>query len=137
MLSKLIKAVRYLLVGALGTVLVMLGRYDGVYAASTNLTWTPPTQNTDGTPLTDLTSYRIYRALAATPAACATATLTVLATVPAPATGYLDANQTQNGTYCYQVTALDAASNESARSNMASKAIDLLAPAGPTNLQAN
>jgi hypothetical protein len=29
------------------------------YAAKMHVTWTPPTQNTDGTPLTDLTGYRI------------------------------------------------------------------------------
>lgn len=29
-------------------------------AANANLCWTPPTQNTDGTPLTDLAGYRIY-----------------------------------------------------------------------------
>ncbi len=33
---------------------------DAVTLGSATLSWTPPTQNTDGTPLTDLAGYRIY-----------------------------------------------------------------------------
>lgn len=33
---------------------------DAVTLGSATLSWTPPTQNTDGTPLTDLSGYRIY-----------------------------------------------------------------------------
>jgi len=46
-----------------------------------DLTWTPPTQNTDGTPLTDLADYRV--AYGTTPTNLATTV-----TVPVPASGY-------------------------------------------------
>lgn len=98
-----------------------------VYQAA--LTWTEPTQNEDGSPLTDLASYRIYR----------TATSGVyadppIATVLAPATSYTDAPLGE-GTWFYVMTAVDTSGNESVWSNEASKTI-AIPPAAPLNLQA-
>jgi len=58
-------------------------RCDGA-AAPTNLTWTPPSLNTDGTPLTDLAGYKVYHA--PTAAGVPTATPTVLANPTASGT---------------------------------------------------
>jgi hypothetical protein len=63
-----------------------------------NLTWTASTDNVG------VTGYRIYRNGAAT---------TPLATVGAGTTSYSDATATPNTAYTYQVSAVDAAGNES------------------------
>jgi hypothetical protein len=38
---------------------IVVGMSRPAYAAKQRVVWTPPTQNSDGTPLTDLTGYRI------------------------------------------------------------------------------
>lgn len=135
------KLLRRIVIGLLGGLLVALHFYSGVWATDVTLTATSPTKNTDGSPLTDLTSIRVYRALGPDAAACAVAPFTVLVTVPFTATGaafgYVDKNQTVNGVNCYYLTAIDSASNESPMSNIASKKIDNLAPAAITDLKAN
>lgn len=129
------------LIGALGALLVALGFYDGVYAVDNNVSGKAPTTNEDATALTDLSSIRIYKALASNIAGCANATYAVVTTLPFTQVGgtfsYLDANQTQNGTYCYKATALDSSGNESIFSNTATKSIDLLRPSAPSNLTVN
>lgn len=47
-----------LLVLAAGAALLFFATF--VFAAEATLTWTAPTQNTDGTPLTDLAGFKIY-----------------------------------------------------------------------------
>lgn len=137
----MLKGLRRVLIGALGALLVALGFYDGVFAVDNNISGKAPTTNTDASALTDLTSIRLYKAVTSTVAGCSSATYSVLTTIPFTMAGgtftYLDANQTQNGVYCYKATALDSSGNESAASNIASKSVDLLAPSAPTNLTVN
>jgi hypothetical protein len=79
------------------------------------ISWTPPTQNTNGTPLTDLAKYRIY--VAATISALQTATPVEIS---APATTYTVTNVAP-GTKFVAVTAVSLAGVESAFSNTPSK----------------
>jgi hypothetical protein len=92
-------------------------------SASAVLTWTPPTQNTDGSALTNLASYKIYHA--ATSSGVATATPT---TVTAPATTYTVTGLAA-GTRHFGIKAVNAAGIESDMSNLASKAIVLASAA--------
>ena len=98
--------------------------------ATTNLTWTAPTTNTDGSPLTDLGSYRVYRGNSSGGAK------TLLATVTAPVTAYQDSS-TLEGLNCYAITAVDLDGNESNYSNEACKFVDTIAPNAPTGLIVN
>mgnify|MGYP001593548329 CR=1 FL=1 len=91
-----------------GSVLV----YALPYQPKTTLTWTAPTINTDGTPLTDLSGYKLY-----------------WGTVSGTYTGSKDVGNvltaniqqalaiTPRGNYCFVVTAYDLALNESSYSN--------------------
>lgn len=77
------------------------------------ITWEAPTLNADGTPLTDLAGYRVKWGTASgvyPNTLDVTGTSTVVQNLPA-------------GSYFFRVTALDAAGNESAPSNEASKVI--------------
>jgi hypothetical protein len=124
------------LLGVVGALLVALGLFDGVYAVDNNISGVAPTTNTDGSVLDDLAQIRIYKALTNSAAECATAQYEFLVTLDFADEGqtftYLDANQTQDGTYCYKATAVDAQGNTSEFSNIASKDVDLLAPSSPT-----
>lgn len=80
------------------------------------LAWIQPTQNTDGTPLTDLAGYRIYYG-------------TALGSYPSSVrldnpglTGYV-VTPLLPATWFFVVTAFDTSGNESAYSNVATKAI--------------
>jgi chitodextrinase len=73
-------------------------------SAQVNLSWTASTDNVG------VTSYKIYR----------NGSTTALATVTAPATSYQDDAVSADTAYTYQVTALDAAGNQSAESASAS-----------------
>lgn len=108
-----------------------LNLLPAAHGADVSLTWTAPTQNTDGSALTNLQSYKVYRA--ATQAGLATAP--VLATVPAPASGYHDLTAGV-GTWYYSVTARSAAGVESIQSNSVSVTIVPPAPNPPGNLNA-
>lgn len=123
------KSFRNWFLGLMAALAALFG-WHYVNAAST-LTWVPPTSNTDGSPLTDLSVYRVYRRNSDT-----TGAYTLLATVPAPANGYTD-NATLEGVNCYQVAAVDDDGNESAPSNQACKTIDTLRPNAPTGLTVN
>lgn len=114
----------------LAAIFAALGWQFYINAAST-LKWTPPTQNTDDSPLTDLKVYRIWRRASAT-----TGTYVLIDTINAPATGYTD-NATLEGVNCYVITAVDDDNNESDFSNQACKTIDTLRPNAPTGLTAN
>lgn len=92
------------------------------------LTWTAPTTNTDGTPLTDLAGYKLYYGKVS---GTYTSVITIVGNVTTyTVTGLLD------GTYYFVVTAYDAVGNESAYSNQVSYTIDTLAPSRPGNLNA-
>lgn len=92
------------------------------------LTWTPPTQNTDGSPLTDLAAHKVYRSVGTV------GQRALLATVPVSAgASYVD-EELANGEWCYVVTAVRATGAESVASNQACKTIDTLFPNAPTGL---
>lgn len=107
----------------------------------TTTTWTPPIANTDSSPLTDLAGFNIYRGTTAT-------NLARIKSVGAAVTTYQDTGLAP-GTYYYALTAVNAASRESAQarttpypiavtgssaSSSASAGIDTIPnpPGGPT-----
>jgi fibronectin type III domain protein len=80
------------------------------------LTWTPPTQNTDGTPLTNLAGYRVNYGASAQQ-------LVQAAQLANPtATGHTISNLTP-GTWYFGVKAYTTQGAESALSNIVSKAV--------------
>jgi hypothetical protein len=81
------------------------------------VSWTPPTQNENGTPLTNLSSYKVFAANAAAGVPSATPT-----TVTAPASSYVVSGLSA-GTWYFGVKAVNSAGVESVMSNIASKAI--------------
>ena len=87
-------------------------------------TWAPPTTNADGTPLTDLASFNLYRT--------DTGTLTRINPSPIPTTSGTAASPylfsvlvSGVGTLTFYVTAVDTSGNESADSNTASFSYNL------------
>jgi hypothetical protein len=87
-----------------------------VAGGSATLSWTPPTQNTDGSPLTNLAGYRVYWGTSAT-------SLTSSVTLNnAGLTAYV-AESLAPGTYYFAVTAVNSLGVESARSNTGTKTI--------------
>ncbi|HEX7041604.1 MAG TPA: fibronectin type III domain-containing protein [Trueperaceae bacterium] len=80
------------------------------------LTWTAPTQNTDGSPLTDLVGYRIYYGTSE-----GGPYPNVVSVMDAGATQYIVTGETlsENTTYCFVATAVNAAGLESQYSNEA------------------
>jgi hypothetical protein len=83
---------------------------------SATLSWTVPTQNTNGTPVTDLAGYHIYYG---TTEGAWTSTITVL---EATETSYV-VNGLAAGTYYFAVVAFNTAGEDSPQSNIASKTI--------------
>lgn len=84
--------------------------------ASATLSWTPPTQNTDGTSLVDLAGYRLLYGPSAT-------NLVQLIDVPNPSLrAYIVENLTP-GTWFFCVKAFNAKGQESVCSNIANKTI--------------
>jgi Fibronectin type III domain len=83
---------------------------------SATLSWTPPADNTDGTPVTDLAGYHIYYGVSAS---ALTTTVTVS---DATETSYVVAGLAP-GTYYFAVVAYNAAGMDSPKSNVASKTI--------------
>lgn len=79
------------------------------------LSWSTPTQNTDGTPLTNLAGFRVYHGSNA-------GALTDVRSVSLPATTY-EFTGLASGTHYFAVTALNAAGVESALSAIGSKSI--------------
>jgi hypothetical protein len=83
---------------------------------SANLSWTAPTENTNGTPLTDLAGYHIYYG---TSAGAWTSTITIL---DATETSYV-VSGLASGTYYFAVVAFNSEGIDSADSNVGSKTI--------------
>lgn len=108
---------------------VTIAHFSAVQAqGSTTLSWTPPTQHTDGTPLTDLTTYRAY--FGTSPS-----NLPMMQTIMAPASSAV-VPLPSVGTWYLVVTALDSRNVESALSNLASKVVPaapVFSPNVPTN----
>jgi hypothetical protein len=80
------------------------------------LSWTPPTQNVDGTPLTDLAGYRVYWG---TTSGNYPQSVTVLN----PGISSYMVEQLTPATYYFVTTALDTSGNESEYSNVATKTV--------------
>jgi hypothetical protein len=83
---------------------------------SANLSWTVPTENTNGTPLTNLAGYHIYYG---TSAGAWTSTITVM---DATETSYV-VSGLASGTYYFAIVAFNTAGEDSPQSNIASKTI--------------
>jgi hypothetical protein len=83
---------------------------------SATLSWTPPTENTDGSPVTDLAGYHI---LYGTSAGALTTTITV---ANAAETSYVVGGLAP-GTYYFAVVAYNSAGMDSPESNVGSKTI--------------
>jgi hypothetical protein len=88
-----------------------------ISTGSATIRWTAPTDNTDGSALTNLSGYRINYGTSAT-------TLNQSATVnTAGVTSYTVSNLTTGTTWYFTVSALNASGGVSSASNVASKAI--------------
>jgi hypothetical protein len=101
-----------------GTALVALTAFSITVTPSgtANLTWTAPTENTDGTPLTDLAGYTIYYG---------TSSSALTQTVPVAdpgATSYL-INTLPTGTYYFAIAAYTTTGLPGSQSSVVSKAI--------------
>jgi hypothetical protein len=86
------------------------------------LSWTPPIQNTDGTPLTNLQDYRVYSRVGTAPFA-------VVQTLAAPRSAFTFTGLAP-GAWEFSLTARNTAGTESAQSSVASKT--LTAPSATT-----
>ncbi len=94
-------------------------------AATVNLAWNANTE-------ADLASYKVHRSASS----CAgTGTFTSVGTVAKPATTFTD-TLAADGTYCYYITALDTAGNESGPSNKVEAIVNVNPPLAPTGLRA-
>src|SRR5262249_5279996 len=98
---------------------MILSSAAGVDGASLSISWTSPTTNADGTPLTDLSSYRIYAG------SCPGALLTTVSSpTPTPAPGQAVTTRilglVAGTTYVVRITAVDSSGNESACSGSVS-----------------
>ncbi len=89
---------------------------NAVVLGSATLSWTPPTQNTDGSALGNLSGYRIYYGNSPT-----TLGNTIQLTNPG-LTSYVVGNLT-SGTYYFAIAAYTSAGAESVLSNVSSKTI--------------
>lgn len=87
-----------------------------VGTGTATLTWSPPQQNTDGSPLRDLAGYWVYRG--ASPAG-----LVRSYQVSDPAATQYVVSQLPSGTHYFAVSAYNGSGVESALSNVGSKAI--------------
>lgn len=85
-------------------------------SGTATLSWTPPTQNADGSSLTNLAGYRIYYGTSAN-------SLTQQIEVANPGISTYVVSGLTRGTYYFAVRAYNTAGAESTSSNVASKAI--------------
>lgn len=112
------------------SLIVFLGLGKSLLAEDNNISGVAPTQNTDGSALTDLANINIYHKLD-------NGVYSLLVALPFDEEGgtftYLHSNQGQ-GVHCYKATAVDVRGNESDFSNEACKVVDTLAPGAPSGL---
>jgi Putative Ig domain len=87
-----------------------------VAAGTATLVWTPPTQNTDGTTLTDLAGYRVYHGTSAS-------NLNEVIDSPGAGVTSYRFDQLTSGTHYFAITAYNLAGMQSAQSAIGSKAI--------------
>ena len=99
---------------------------------SATLSWVPPTENTDGSVLTDLAGYKVYYG---TEVGNYTSTITL--SDPALTT-HIVGNLPEGFTYYFVITAFTTSSIESEHSNMGSKVMGdvtaIVLPCSPMNL---
>ncbi len=102
------------------TLLVVLPAFGGYL----DLAWDAPTTNVDGSPLTDLSEYRVYAGTSSPPPCPGQPTSVVQSPTPTPSQGDVITHRLtgliDNSLYFVQVTAVDASGNESLCSNIAS-----------------
>jgi hypothetical protein len=89
---------------------------NGISDGRVTLSWTPPTENTDGTPLTDLSGYKIYYGTSA-------AALTKSITVGTAGVSMYIVEDLTPATWYFAITAVTASGEESNFSNVANKKI--------------
>lgn len=92
---------------------------DAAFAGTATLSWTAPTTNTDGTPLTNLAGFKVYYG---TSPGSYGAPINVGNVTSYPVTGL------GSGTYYFAVTAYDASGSESGFSNEGSKTFVAVLP---------
>jgi centrosomal CEP192-like protein/fibronectin type III domain protein/List-Bact-rpt repeat protein len=118
-----------------GLVLAGVMASTRVEAASVSLSWTAPTTNADGSPLTDLAGYRVYLATS-TPTCPGSAFLSVPSSTSTPGTGQSVASQVTSlaagTTYFVRVSAVDTSGNESSCSPAASGVAQMDVAVDPT-----
>ena len=95
---------------------VLHHRHGSPTNGSATLSWTPPTQNTDGSTITNLAGFRIQYGTSAT-----ALTQTIEVTNPGLATYVVSG--LSSGTWFFAVRAYDSSGAESANSNVVSKTI--------------
>lgn len=95
-----------------------------IITSTATLAWVAPTQNTDGSALTNLASYNIYQGATA-------ASLVKVANVAAPAASYAITGLVP-GSYAWSVTAVNTAGAESAQSNIATATVTAPVVTPPT-----
>jgi hypothetical protein len=83
---------------------------------SATISWTPPTRNTDNSPLTDLAGYRIHYGTSSD-------TLTQVLDLPNPGISIGVVENIAPGTWYFAVTSYNSSNVESERSNITSKSI--------------
>jgi Bacterial Ig domain len=96
-----------------------------IEAGILDASWTAPTTNTDGSPLTDLSSYRVYYGTSSSPCPGSTTSVVVASPTSSPTAGQPKVSVRLSGlatrtTYNVSVTAVDTAGSQSACSGVAS-----------------
>jgi len=87
-----------------------------IQLGAATLTWLPPTENTDGSPITDLAGYRIRYGRHA-------GTLTEQQSIPNPGITSAVVENLASGTWYFTVTAYNTSDIESEYSNLAQKTV--------------
>jgi Putative Ig domain len=85
-------------------------------SGTSELSWSPPTENTNGTPLSDLAGYKIYYGNSPT-------ALTLSTALNSPTTDTYVLSNLSPGTWYFEIRAVSTSNLESAASNIASKVI--------------
>ena len=99
-----------------------------VMAASVTLMWEAPTLNEDGSPLTDLAGYRLFRGdVSGTyPVSVDVGNITIYS---------WDVGEQEGNTLFFNATAYDTSGNESVYNGEVNLTFPMIAPSPPTNLQ--
>src|SRR5262249_49814180 len=120
--SKRTSSMRWRLSAGLALAVILFATNHAV-AGVLDASWTAPTNNTDGSSLTDLGSYRVYYSTSATPCPGPTFFTVASSTATPPANQTVNfrlTGLTTGSTYNIAVTAIDTVGNESSCSPLAS-----------------